>query len=403
MQKEIPVSKLRPGMYVAEVLQQSGKLKIKSKGLVRTDKAIAMLKSKGVEVVAIDLSKSLLSKEPEAPVQEVVAEPEAQGPRVVDKTPTVSLKKEMGVAVSLYQDAKSIQEQAFENMKAGKPIDTNAMKEVADGFIDSVFRNQDALACMTKMREKDAYLMEHSVNVSIIMTIFARHLGIERDVIHDLATGALLHDLGKIGIPDEILNKKGRLSDEEMSVMRSHVTLGYEVLKRSGELSPISLEVVQDHHEKLNGDGYPNYKSSDELSMYARMISIVDTYDAITANRCYQNARTSVTAFKILRSESGECFDEELVAEFISCMGIHPVGTLVKMKSNKLGLVTRSNFVNPICPEVNVFYSLTNKGYIEPKTIDLAANNVTDEIERSVKPEDFNIDMIKFFKQVMLP
>lgn len=402
MKKEIPISDLEIGMFVVEVTQQAGKIKIKSQGFVRTQRSIDMLKGKKVERVIVDLDKTLKPKVSE-PVPEQVADEPDISPKKVDKTPTANFTQELGRAATLYNTAKDIQYQAFDNMKAGKPIDTNAMKEVADGFIDSVFRNQDALACMTRMREKDAYLMEHSVNVSIIMTIFAKHLGLERDIIHALATGALLHDLGKIGIPDAVLGKPSRLTDEEMDIMRSHVTLGYDVLKRSGELDPISLEVVRDHHEKLDGTGYPNYKVADELSDYARMITIVDTYDAITADRCYQDARTPVTAFKILRAESGDSFDDELVAEFINCMGIHPVGTLVKMKSNKLAVVTKSNFVNPLCPVVNIFYSLVNKGYIEPRVVNLSAANVSDEIERSVKPDDYNINIKKLFKQILIP
>jgi len=393
MQQEFSITDLEPGMYVAEVINQSGKLKVKSRGLVRTKQAIASLAKQGVETVLVDLEKSRLKKE--ETVEEVVATPEPEK--------EVAFDQELKKANVLYTRAKKIQTKAFDAMKAGKPIDTKAMKQVADGFIDSIFRNQDALACMARMREKDEYLMEHSVNVSIIMTIFAKHLKLDKDVIHDLATGALLHDVGKIGVPDPVLNKPGRLTDEEMERMKEHVTLGYNVLKRSGDLSPISVEVVGDHHERLDGKGYPNGKTAEQLSQYARMIAIVDTYDAITATRCYQTARSPVTAFKILRSESGASFDEKLVAEFISCMGIHPVGTLVHMKSNKLGIVIKSNYVNPICPKVHIFYSINNKSYIEPKIIDLADKNVKDEIERSVKPEDFKIDLMKYFKEILLP
>lgn len=398
MQQEFTLAELKPGMYVAEVTEQSGKLKIKSRGLVRTPKAIASLEKQGVIKVLVDLSKSEIEQEKAADN----APDETQPTPPESLEPSVPLEKELGKAVKLYDTAKEIQAQAFDNMKAGKPIDTDAMKEVADGFIDSVFRNPDALACMTRMREKDAYLMEHSVNVSIIMTIFARHLRLDREIIHQLATGALLHDLGKIGVPDPVLNKPGRLDDSEMQQMRDHVTLGHEVLKRSGQLSPISLQVVEDHHERLDGSGYPNGKTAEQLDQYSRMITIVDTYDAITATRCYQTARSPVTAFKILRAESGTAFDGELVAEFIACMGVHPVGTLVRMKSNKLGIVIRSNYLNPISPKVHIFYSITNKTYIEPKVVDLADPKTTDEIDRSVKPEDFKIDMLKFFREMLL-
>lgn len=395
MLHKLTISELKPGMYIAEVVEQTGNLKVKSQGLVRTKQAIAALSNQGVKAVMVDYDKSEI--EVETPVAEEIE------PAEKSLKPKVSFDNEIGKATKLYNKAKEIQEKAFQDMKAGREIDTGAMKDVADGFIDSVFRNPDALACMTRMRDKDAYLMEHSVNVSIIMTIFARYLGFDQQLIHELATGALLHDLGKIGVPDPVLNKPGRLTDDEMVEMRSHVTLGYDVLKRSGDLSEVALNVVGDHHERLDGTGYPNGKTAEQLSKYARMIAIVDTYDAITATRCYQTARTPITAFKILRAESGTAFDGDLVAEFIACMGIHPVGTLVKMKSNKLGFVVESNYVNPLAPKVKVFYSIVNKGYIPPKLVDLSASGVQDEIEKSVKPEDFRIDMLKFFREVLVP
>ncbi|WP_244731906.1 HD-GYP domain-containing protein [Psychrosphaera aestuarii] len=381
-------------MFVAEVTEQTGRFSVKSGGFVRSQKSINNLLAKGVSKVLVDLDKSEHEKEPEvAPVSTAVP---------VEKVrPKTSFKDEIGKAKKLYNQAKTLQRQALKNMKAGRPIDTGGMKEVADGFIDSIFRNQDALACMTRMRQKDDYLMEHSINVSIIMTIFAKHLQIDEKTIHDLATGALLHDLGKINIPDEVLHKPGRLTDDEMVIMRSHVTLGYDILRESSDLSPTILEVVRDHHERLDGSGYPNGKNENELSQFAKMISICDTYDAITASRVYQNARTPIMAFKILRKESGTGFDANLVAEFINCMGVHPVGTLIQTKSNKLGIVIKSNFVNPLCPVVKVFYSLANKGYIPSKTIDLGAPGVEDEIAQSVKPEDYGIDINRIMTEIL--
>ena len=391
MLKEFLVSDLKSGMFIAEVTEQSGRFSVKSGGFVRTQNAIDSLSSKGVRRVLVDMAKS---EHVEESKPETVAE--VKEPRVKS-----SFKDEIGKAKKLYNQAKKLQRQALASMKAGRPIDSDGMKEVADGFIDSVFRNQDALACMTRMRQKDDYLMEHSINVSIIMTIFAKHMKIDEKIIHDLATGALLHDLGKINVPDEVLHKPGRLTDEEMVVMRSHVTLGYDILKETEGLSDTILEVVLDHHERLDGSGYPNGKNESQLSQYAKMISICDTYDAITASRVYQNARTPIMAFKILRKESGASFDAGLVAEFINCMGVHPVGTLVQTKSNKLGIVVKSNFVNPLCPVVKVFYSLANKGYIPSKSIDLGAPGVEDEIAKSVKPEDYGIDINRIMAEIL--
>lgn len=394
-QKEFTIEQLRTGMYIAQVLEQSGRLKIKSQGLVSTEQAIAKLSEQGVTKVLVDLSKSkLVEQRPQA--QEAPKAPEQV------KMKTLAFEQEINKASELYQQAKEIQDKAFDNMKADVPVDTDAIKGVATGLIDSVFRNQDALACMTRMRIKDEYLMEHSINTAIIMTIFAKHLKLDQEIIQELATGAMLMDLGMIGISSSITNKKGELSEQERATVEQHVNMGVKVLSKAKGLSALSLELVQDHHENIDGSGYPNNKTAEQLSIYAKMAKIVDSYDAITAERSYKSAKTPVSAFKILRSESGRIFDQELVNEFIKCMGIHPVGTLVKMKSNKLGIVVKSNPTNPISPTVNVFYSVANKCYIEPKVIDLSTKGITDEIDRSVKPEDFKLDMLKFFKQVLL-
>ena len=400
--KEFVISELKPGMYISQVLEQSGRLKIRTQGLVSTDNAIENLSKQGVIRVLVDLSKSKLQKiEPAQAETPEPATPE-QEPKNQPKVEQVSFDKEINKASSLYQQAKQIQSKTFDNMKANAPIDTDSIKGAANGLIESVFRNQDALACMTRMRVKDEYLMEHSINVAIIMTIFAKHLKLDLEIIQELTTGAMLMDLGMIAIPSTTLNKKGKLSDEERATVEQHVNMGYKVLSKAKGLSPISLEIVQDHHECVDGSGYPNGKNNEQLSLYAKMAKIVDCYDAITADRNYQSAKTPVSAFKILRSESGTSFDQELVNEFIKCMGIHPVGTLVKMKSNKLGIVIKSNPVNPISPSVNVFYSIGNKCYIEAKVIDLALPGCNDEIDKSVKPEEFKLDMLKFFKQVLL-
>lgn len=395
--KEFVISELKPGMYISQVLEQSGRLKIRTQGLVSTDNAIENLSKQGVIRVLVDLSKSKLEK-----AEPVQAETPEQEPKNQPNVEQVAFDKEINKASSLYQQAKQIQSKAFDNMKANAPIDTDSIKGAANGLIESVFRNQDALACMTRMRVKDEYLMEHSINVAIIMTIFAKHLKLDLEIIQELTTGAMLMDLGMIAIPSTILNKKAKLSDEERATVEQHVNMGHKVLSKAKGVAPVSLEIVQDHHECVDGSGYPNGKNNEQLSLYAKMAKIVDCYDAITADRSYQSAKTPVSAFKILRSESGTSFDQELVNEFIKCMGIHPVGTLVKMKSNKLGIVIKSNPVNPISPSVNVFYSIGNKCYIEPKIIDLAQPGCNDEIDKSVKPEEFKLDMLKFFKQVLL-
>ncbi|WP_394227174.1 HD-GYP domain-containing protein [Pseudoalteromonas spongiae] len=394
MLKTILISELKPGMYVQGVVKQQGSVKVKSEGWVRTQAAINKLAKSGILEVSVDPDKFIgLNAEKNSDSSENAIET----PKFDPTKATASFSSEANKAKKLYTEAKQLQSKAFDDIRAGRKIDVAPFKQVASGFIDSVFRNQDALACMTRIREKDAYLLEHSINVSVLMSIFAKHMGFEREVIHELATGALLHDIGKIKVPDAILNKPGKLTDAEFDEIKRHALYSKEILEES-ELSDIAIQVAGFHHERLDGKGYPFGLKDDEINQYVRMISIVDVYDALTAKRVYKDDMNPIQAFKILRAGCPSAFDSDLVARFIQCIGIHPVGTLVKLKSQKLGIVSQSNFEQPLKPTVKVFYSAKHQHYTEVQDLNLASNRIDDELESSIKPEDFGIDLIKFFR-----
>lgn len=398
MLQRIAINDLQIGMYVEAVTRQKGALKIKTQGRVGSQKVIDKLRQQGILELAVDpdnvIKQAKTEPEPEPPAQE--QEPAEHDP----KERTSSFEQEIHKASKLYSQAKKLQKRVFADVKAGRKINCKDMETVADGFIDSVFKNQDALTCMTRIREKDAYLLEHSVNVSILMTILAKHMKLNKELIHELATGALLHDIGKIKIDDKVLHKPGKLTPQETIEMQRHVVFSKEILEQAGDIAPISMDIAANHHERIDGKGYPQGMSGTEVSQYARMIGIVDTYDAMTADRCYKDGMNPISAFKRLMKETKTCFDAKLVSLFIQAIGVHPVGTLVQLKSQKLAIVTQTNFVDPLKPMVKVFYHAKFNHYTEIKDIDLA--NSRDEIEACVKPENFKIDLAKFFKTAVL-
>ena len=396
--KIIPVGQLLPGMFVQSVTRQTGSIKIKNQGWVKTQAGINNLIKAGILEVEIDPDKTLIESVPEkapiaVPATKIKRDPWQK---------THSAEQEMGKAKKLYDEAKTLQIKAFKDIKAGRDIDIAPFKELASGFMDSVFRNQDALACLTQMRQKDAYLLEHSINVSILMGIFAKHLGIEKNIIVELTTGALLHDIGKIKIPDEILNKPGRFTDDDFKIMKMHSLFSKEILEESG-LTGIAVDIAGMHHERLDGKGYPFGKKGDEISQYVRMASIVDVYDALTAERVYKAGMEPIKAFKILKDGCPDSFDPVLLNKFIQCIGIHPVGTLVRLSSQKVGLVTESNPSTPLKPVVKTFYSAKHSRYTEIKDIDLSNKKTLDTLESAVKPKEYNIDLERFYKNSILP
>lgn len=391
MYQKIPIEQLTTGMYVVEVTKQQGQVKITSEGFVKTDRLLQALRQKGVLEVLVDPSRS------------TVALPQtASEPALVAKPSKAALSQEMPKAIQLYQEAKQLQQKAFNDVLAGQSLNLAPFQACADGIIDSIFRNQDALLCVSQIREKDAYLLEHSVNVSILMTIFAKHLGFDLALIEQLATGALLHDIGKIKVPNTILHKPGKLTDLEFVEMRAHVIYSKEILETVPDFSPISLDVAAHHHERLDGRGYPNGLASEQISKHARMIAIVDTYDAITAQRVYKEGQTSLHALKILRKDAPSHFDLNLVNEFIQAVGIYPPGSLVRLTNQKVGIVLETGS-EPTRPKIKTFYHAKFGRYTEVEDVDLSKTKQQEAIEGMVKAEELGIDLSRFFRQQLMP
>ncbi|QBL10841.1 HD-GYP domain-containing protein [Rheinheimera sp. D18] len=392
-------------MYVVSAKTSDAK-SLRVQGLISSTAQIELLRSKNVVQLTIDSSKQQVT-ELAAPDDSAFNMASAT-PDSVKLSPRQSLKKhsvaqEIKQAQSLYSQAKSLQKRAFADITNGKAISVADFKRCAEGFIDSVFRNQDALLCISRMRDKDAYLLEHSVNVSILMSIFAKYLKLDENIIVELATGALLHDIGKIQVPNEILNKPGRLTDDEFVIMRKHVEYSRDILMQTEGISAISLDVAANHHERLDGRGYPAGLTQAQISMHARMIAIVDTYDAITAQRVYKSGQTCIKALKILRADSPAHFDLELVKQFITAIGMYPPGTLVLMESEKLAMVLENNPTRLTCPIVKVFYNAKQRHYLPAITVNLADAKCDDAIKSAVNAEDYGIDIKKFFNQFIMP
>lgn len=394
-------------MFIVKIAQQQSTTALQVQGQVKDSAQIDLLKRKGVTAVVIDPAKQQvvaldIADSNDFTHASAVPAPPAVALSARQSSKKTSMAQELAKAEKLYAEAKNLQKRAFRDISNGKAIDVADFRNCADGIIDSVFRNQDALLCMSRIRDKDAYLLEHSVNVSILMSIFAKFLNMEESVIEQLATGALLHDIGKIQVPDAVLNKPGRLTEDEFVQMRKHVGYSRDILQQAEGISDISLDVAANHHERLDGKGYPAGLSGEQISLYSRMIAIVDSYDAITAQRVYKNGQTSVKALKILLADSPNHFDPVLVKQFISAIGMYPPGTLVKLDSEKLALVLENNPGSLTCPIVKVFYHGTKRHYLTPVTLDLTNARCNDAINTAVDALEYKIDLKKFFNQFML-
>jgi HD-GYP domain-containing protein (c-di-GMP phosphodiesterase class II) len=214
--------------------------------------------------------------------------------------------------------------------------------------------------------------------------------------VNELSYAGFLHDLGKIMIPDEILHKPGRLTDEEMDIMKGHVQHGVDHLLET-DIQPHLIQAVAEHHERLDGLGYPKGKKGDDISMAGRMLAIADMYDALTADRVYKSGMSSQKAFSILMSEAPTRLDMYLVQQFIKCLGIYPVGSLVLLSNERLAMVMHQND-SPLTPEVKVFYSVKQGHYLTPKDVDLSTDKSL-TIVKAITASDYNIDINAFFER----
>ncbi len=376
MIKETNITELSIGAYITDIAKQNGHHTLSKPGFVKSATVIEHLIHKGVETVLVDTSKDMLKM---------------TGKKSNEKQPT--FKEEITQAKKLFDQSKEIQRAVFAAASSGRRLDMEQVESITEESTEAIFKNPDALACVINIRKKDEYLLEHSVSVSILVTIFAKHLNIDRGIIKELAIGAYLHDVGKIKVPDVILNKPGKLTHTEFDVMKSHVKHSIDIIKKNTGINELSLEVAAQHHEKLDGQGYPFKLEGKNISIYGRMVAICDIFDALTANRCYKDGFSHVKAFGILRKLAElKQLDNTLVDSFIKCMGVFPVGSLVRLNSNKLAIVETRNQTDPIRPKVKSFYNVSDALFVIAEEIDLSTSD-EDQIMKGVRADDFDLDM----------
>lgn len=384
---EIDISELKVGHFVVKIISQEGNCSLVASAHIKNEAVIKNLQNRKVYRVLIDDSKTLNQ--------------ETTPPSLAPQTPITVNAKSLKKAKAIFNESKIIQRQLFESALSGSQLDLSPVIEITNKSIDAVFNSPDSLACMLNIRKKDEYLLEHSVAVSVYITLFARHLDLERSIIDQLSIGAFLHDIGKIKVPNEILNKPGKLTEEEFTIMKTHANHSIDIIKATPGISPLSLEVAALHHEKIDGTGYPFQVAGDDINQFGRMIAICDIFDALTATRVYKKGFTHNKAATILRelAKDGQ-LDPQLVDQFIKCVGVFPIGSLVQLKSNKLAIVKARNDHNPTMPQVDSFYSVAEKHFVDKEEIDLS--HCSDTIVRTVRAEEYDLDMKEILEMLLM-
>ncbi len=387
MKKVLKVDELEVGMYVVRVTKSRGSAVMTSKGVIKEASSLAKLKALKIQEVEIDTSKS------ECLPEKIFEETDATDSNleVPSSTQSSSLAQEIEKAKSMYDKARETQRKARAKIKAEGLFDIKEFELIAEEFFDSIVRNQDALLCMTKLQDKDSYLLEHSINVGILLAIFAQQMGMSKNIALRLTLAGLLHDIGKIKIPDKILLKSGKLTDEEFAEIKKHPEYGAEILAKLG-VDSLAIQIALQHHERLTGNGYPCGLLAHQINKYVRMSCIVDVFDAMTAERVYKSAMTAFQVFKVMKTHGSDQYDMKLLNQFIKAIGLFSIGSIVLMKSKKLAVVTATNHDEPLLPKVTIFYNVKHKRHIEIEMIDLSSKRATDKIEKTVNAADYGID-----------
>ena len=398
MIKKINVEDLRVGMYIHDLncgwLDHSF---LRRRFQIKSESNIERIQSLGVHELYIDTDKGadLLTAPTES---EVVERLEQQLVEVAEQEhalpQAVSLAEERAQARRIHNEALQVIGGLMHDARLGLPITLDQARRAIGEMVGSIFRNQNALMALARIRHTDRYTFEHSVNVSVLMVSFARELGLESSVIEEIGIGALLHDIGKTLVPDTILNKPDRLSDEEFAIMRGHVVHSREILAGIPGFSPTALAVAAEHHERFDATGYPDSKGGETISVYGRMAAIVDVYDAITSDRVYHRGMEPHQALRKLLEWSRFHFDPELVRQFIRCVGIYPVGSLVRLESHRLGVVLENGREGLMEPIVRVVMDARWRRFLPVEDVDLSrkVRGWQDRIVGAEPPEQWGID-----------
>lgn len=377
--KTIAIGDLKVGMFLLAFHDANQKIAVKKPGRVPSQQVIDKLINDGIIEVTVDFDRSTFTTKIEP----------ASWKR--DKAKLVAFDNEITRAHRLLKESKATVNKMLENVFAEQEVDLEPINEAADDIVESLSNNSDALHSLSALRTKDAYLAEHSLNVGVLLATFGKYLGWPRADLAQLIVGGIVHDIGKTRVDLEILNKPSRLEPEEFEHMKLHQVYSKSLLNSIENLTQMSREVSTMHHEKLDGNGYPLGLKGEQISEVGRMSSIVDIYDALTASRCYKKAMSPAAALKIMMGLSGHHLDSELLKAFILCIGFYPVGSLVELSNNLLGLVWESNEEDMKKPLVKTFYNTQYNKYYEVKMINLATSNLT--IKRGVNPFEYNIDI----------
>lgn len=420
MIQKIDIDDLQAGMHICGLKNRYGASSFfMNNTLIKNTEEVASLKKKGFTAVYINIepvkTRPSTQTEPdggvgagEGPrsveVENILGDAPDEGAKAaetvearvftleepVDIRDEVEFREEIKAARGIRDEAESTVTAIMHDVRMGKSLVREQVEKTVDNIVRSIFRNRDAITSLANLKRYDAYTFTHCVNVSILSIALGRHLGLRREDLFKLGVGAILHDIGKMLIPEGLLNKPGDYNEAELSLMRQHALLGADFLSAARFIALESIHVAGGHHERYDGSGYPSGLAGATIHFFARITGISDVYDAMTTNRVYQKAITPTDTLKFMYTRGKIHFGPELVEKFIQCMGIYPIGSLVELSSGDIGLIKSVNRSDLLHPMVSVVLDRHKRPCRRPLDIDLASENKR-RIIRAVDPEIYAV------------
>lgn len=396
MLKKIEVNQLKLGMHLKEFCGSWMEHPFWRTAFVITDpNDIEAVLASSIKEVWIDCDKGLDVADGETAVSEAESEAqvEAELKLVSDEkrqVAPVSAEVEIERATKICQQAKQAVVSMFEEARMGNTVDVGGAKLLVEEISDSVSRNPGALISLARLKTIDDYTYMHSVAVCAMMVALAKQLGLDEMQTRSAGLSGLLHDLGKALMPMDVLNKPGKLTDAEFSIIKSHPVEGHKMLLGGVNVDPMVLDVCLHHHEKTDGSGYPKGLKGDEISLFAKMGAVCDVYDAITSNRPYKMGWDPAESLRKMAEWSNGHFDPKVFQAFVKSMGIYPVGSLVRLSSGRIGVVMEQTGKSLTTPCVKVFFSTKSNMRIMPQLVNLSSPDTTERIAGREDPAKWN-------------
>jgi len=395
---KISSSDLRVGMYLHKL--GGSWLKhpfLRNSFLLEDQNDIKRIIQAGIKEAWIDESKGLARESKQKPKQEQIEEltTEELPEEIVNDEPVGSMDEEIHRARKFCNEAKEQVKEMFNEVRMGKSIDSEKIVPIVGEIEMLIQRNTSAILSVARLKTHDDYTYMHSVAVCALMISLAHHLGLDEEQTRLAGIGGLMHDLGKALMPTDILQKPGKLTDAEFITVKKHPQAGAAVLQKNGA-DPEVIDIALHHHEKINGSGYPDGLTSDDISLLARMGAICDVYDAVTSERPYKKAWDPAYALQAMAKWAGH-FDNKVFAIFVKSVGIYPVGSLVRLSNKRLAVVVEPSVDSLLKPKVKSFFSITAKAAIPVKIIDLATPSCNVTIEGPENPDKWGFKSLERF------